>query len=372
MTAPAGAAGTAGGAAPAPAAGTGRSARVVVVGAGVTGLLTAVECVLAGHRVTVLDRGAIPDPAATSHDQHRTLRTLAVGDAEATRRMGEAHRRWRELESVLGAGFYRQVGVVTAWPRGRLAEVARFAAGAGVPVGTVGPAALPQLGFPAGTAGVRESRAGVLLAGRVLRAAARWLAARPAATLRPHSTVIAVDPDTGKVTLAGGGVLGGDLVLVAAGPWTRELVDRPAVLHRQTLVYLRPGRRQARRWRGAPAVGGLGADGRAWVVPPVAGTLLKISSDAVCREAAATDAAAEDQTPWAERLAGAGILRDPAGYELVAVTACHYTTDTAAGGARLARLGPAVWARTACGGSGFASAPLVAATMAEAAKEAAI
>jgi glycine/D-amino acid oxidase-like deaminating enzyme len=351
---------------------TAGTARVVVVGAGVTGLLTAVECVLAGHRVTVLDRGAIPDPAATSYDQHRTLRTLAVGDAEATRAMGAAHRRWRELEPVLGAGCYRQVGVVTAWPRERLAEVTGFAAGAGVPVETVGPAALPQLAFPAGTVGVRETGAGVLLAGRVLRAAARWLAARPAAVLRPYSRVTAVDADTGKVALAGGGVLGGDLVLVAAGPWTRELVDRPAVLHRQTMVYLRPGRRQARRWRGAPAVGGLGADGRAWVVPPVAGTLLKVSSDAVCREVPDTDAGAEDQTPWADRLADAGILRDPAGYQVVAARACHYTTDPSAGGARLARLGPAVWARTACGGSGFAAAPQVAVTMARAAREAAI
>jgi glycine/D-amino acid oxidase-like deaminating enzyme len=352
-----------------PAAG---GARVVVVGAGVTGLLTAVECVLAGHRVTVLDRGAIPDPGSTSHDQHRALRTLMVGDPAATRRMGAAHRRWQELEPVLGPGFYRQVGVVSAVPRERLAEVVRFATGAGVPVETLLPSALPQLGFPAGTAGVREVRAGVLLAGRVLRAAARWLAARPAsAALRPYSPVAAVDAAAGKVTLAGGEVVGGDLLLVAAGPWTGELVGRPAVLYRQTMVYLRPGRRLARRWRYAPAVGGLGADGRAWVVPPVAGTLLKVSSDAVCRQVADTDAGAEDQAPWAERLAQAGILRDPAGYEVVAVRACHYAADTAAGGARLERVGPAVWARTACGGSGFAAAPLVAAAMAEAAKEAA-
>ncbi|WP_333766944.1 FAD-dependent oxidoreductase [Streptomyces sp. IBSBF 2435] len=346
------------------------AAQVVVVGAGVTGLLTAVECVLAGHRVTVLDRGAIPDPSASSYDQHRALRTLAVGDDEATRRMGAAHRRWQELESLLGPGFYRQVGVVTAWPRERLAEVTHFAARARVPVETVGPSALPQLGFPAGTTGVRELPAGVLLAGRVLRAAARWLAARPAAALRPYSPVAAVDAGTGKVTLAGGEVVGGDVVLVAAGPWTRELVGRPAVLHRQTMVYLRAARRQARLWRNAPAVGGIGADGRAWVVPPVAGTLLKISSDAVCREVAGTGAGAEDQTPWAERLAAAGILRDPAGYEVVGIKACHYTADPDTGGARLDRLGPAVWARTACGGSGFASAPLVAGRMAEAAREA--
>lgn len=347
-----------------------RSARVVVVGAGVTGLLTAVECVLAGHHVTVLDRGAIPDPAATSYDQHRALRGLAVGDAPATARMSQAVRRWEQLEPVLGAGFYRRVGVVTAWPRERLAEVLNFASAAGVPVRTLGPAALPQLAFPAGTVGVRETRAGVLLAARVLRAAARWLAGRPAAALRPYSPVTAVDAHSGKVTLAGGEVVAGDMVLVAAGPWTGQLVEVPAVLHRQTMLYLRPSPRQARRWRGAPAVGGLGADGTAWAVPPVAGTLLKISSDAVCRQVADTGADGEIQTPWAERLTHAGPLRDPSGYQVVAVTACHYTTDTADGGARLARLGPALWARTACGGSGFSSAPLVAATVAQAAREA--
>ncbi len=33
-------------------------ARVTVVGGGVTALLTAVECVLDGHRVTVVDQGS--------------------------------------------------------------------------------------------------------------------------------------------------------------------------------------------------------------------------------------------------------------------------------------------------------------------------
>jgi glycine/D-amino acid oxidase-like deaminating enzyme len=38
---------------------------IVVVGAGVTGIVTAIECARAGHRVTLLDRGPIPNPAAT-------------------------------------------------------------------------------------------------------------------------------------------------------------------------------------------------------------------------------------------------------------------------------------------------------------------
>ncbi|MFJ1705012.1 FAD-dependent oxidoreductase [Kitasatospora sp. NPDC088346] len=346
-----------------------RAARVVVVGAGVVGLLTALECALAGHRVTVLDRGTIPDPGSSSYDQHRAIRTLVPGDPEGTRRMVAAHRRWRELETVLGTAFYRRVGVVTAWPPDRVAAVVASAAEAGVEVTRLDPAGLPHLGFPAGATGVRETRAGVLLARRVLRAAARWLAAHPAVVLRPHCAVTAVDPRSGRVELAGGEVLSADLVLVAAGPWGRELVGRPVVLHRQTMLYLRPPDRLARWWRTAPAAGGLGADGRAWAVPPGGGTLLKISSDAVCREVAAADCADEDQAPWAERLALAGVLPDVGRYTVVAARACHYTTDAETGGAQLARLGPAVWARAACGGTGFASAPLVAGRIVDAVTE---
>lgn len=345
------------------------TARVVIVGAGVTGLLTAVECALAGHRVTVLDRGAIPNPESSSFDQHRAIRTLVPGDPAATRRLVDADRRWQRLESVLGARFYRRLGVVTAWPEERLAALAASAAEAGVAVTPVDPAELPQLGFPAGSVGLRESRAGVLLAERVLRAAARWLAGHPAVTLRPYRAVTAVDADSGRVKLADGDVLGGDLVLVAAGPWSRDLVEHPVALHRQTMVYLRPPERLARWWRTASPAGGLGADGRAWVVPPVDGTLLKISSDAVRREVATTDCAGEDQTPWTERLAESAVLAELDRYAVVAVRACHYAADAGTGGAHLARVGPAVWSRAACGGSGFAAAPLVAGQIVDAVRE---
>jgi glycine/D-amino acid oxidase-like deaminating enzyme len=340
--------------------------QVTIVGAGVTGLLTAMECALAGHRVTVLDRGAIPNPESSSFDHHRAIRTFAPGDLAATRRMVAAHRRWLELERLLGIGIYRRVGVVTAWPREQLAAVASSAIAAGVPVETIEPEKLPYLGFPAGSAGVVEVDAGVLLAQRVLRAVARWLAGHPAVTLRPRCAVTGLDVHSGHVVLAGGETLGADLVLVAAGPWAADLVEHPVVLHRQTMVYLRPPERLARWWENAPAAGGLGADGRAWVVPPGDGTLLKISSDAVRREVTTVDCDGESQLPWAEQLLAAEILSEAGSYTVVAVKPCHYVTDADTGGALLARVGPAVWSRAACGGTGFSSAPLVASQIVDA------
>jgi glycine/D-amino acid oxidase-like deaminating enzyme len=331
---------------------------VVIAGAGVTGLLAAVECALAGYHVTVLDRGPIPNPDASSADQHRALRTFAPGDPAATRRMAAAHRRWLELETLLGARFLRRVGVVTAWPDGEVDGVLEAAVNAGVPAATVAPEKLPHIGFPAGTTGVLELDAGVLLADRVLRTAARWLDAHPAVRLRPWSAVTEVDGDTGKVTLAGGEVLGADRVLVAAGPWTPELVGLEVVRHRQTMLYLRPPAELARWWETAPGAGRVGADARAWLLPPGDGTLLKISSDAVCREVPDTDCAGDSPADWTERLLAASILSDVDRYTVVAAKQCHYLTGE--GDALLARVGPAVRARAACGGTGFATAPLAA------------
>ncbi|WET77346.1 FAD-dependent oxidoreductase [Amycolatopsis sp. QT-25] len=329
---------------------------VAVVGAGVTGLVTAIGCARAGHRVTVFDRGPVPNPASASSDQHRALRVLRPGDVDGTRRMAEARRRWLELESLLRTEIFRPVGVVTAGTRDELASAFDTAGHVGLPAVAVSPDALAPVVFPAGTAGVLDASAGVLLAERFLRAAAEWLAAHPAVTLRPRCAVVEVDDH--RVSAADGTVVDADLVLVAAGPGNTELVERPVTLYRQTMVYLRPPRRLAGWWTSAPGVGRIGAARTAWLLPSGGGTLLKISSDAVCREVAAITE--RDRGPWADRLLTEPILTGAADYAVVAVRDCHYAADPVDGGSMLVRLRPSVWSRPACGGTGFATAPLVA------------
>jgi hypothetical protein len=287
----------------------------------------------------------------------------------ATLRLAEACRRWRTLETLLGTRFFRPVGIVSACPRDDLATMTATAAAAGLPVRVVEPSALPHVRLPAGWTGVLETAAGVLLAERALRAAARWLAGHPEVTLRPSCAVTAVDTDSGRVTLAGGTTLRGDLVLVAAGPWSTELVDVPVVLHRQTMVYLRPPENLSSWWENAPGVGRIGPDGRGWVVPPGDGTVLKISTDAVRREVPAVDFA--EAKTWAADVLAAAILSDVDDYTVLAVRDCHYATRADTGGALLTRAGPAVWVRAACGGNGFSSAPLVAGRIVETMMEAA-
>jgi glycine/D-amino acid oxidase-like deaminating enzyme len=336
--------------------------QVVVVGAGVTGLITAIRCALAGHRVTVLELGAIPHPGSSSFDQHRALRALSPHDLEGTRRAALTHRLWLDLQSLLcgpGTGFYRRVGVVTGWPGDQVKAVAAVATEAGVPVVLVEPDEFPHLRFAAGTHGVLELDAGVLLADRVLRAAARWLARHPGVRLRPGCAVSCVDPDTGRVVLADGTVERGDLVLIAGGPWSRALVDLPIVLYRQTMLYLKPPDELAGWWDTAPSAGRIGADGRSWLLPSGGGTLLKVSTDAVCREVPDLDGD-DDEPRWVERIMAAEILPGMDRYTVAAVKRCHYAVDARTGRGHLVQLGPNVWARAASGGDGFRSAPLIA------------
>jgi hypothetical protein len=316
--------------------------------------------VLAGHRVVLLERGSIPHPGSTSFDQHRALRALVTGDPAATSRAARLHRRWRELDSLLrdhlsGARLYRRVGVLTALPPGDVASAIATADTIRLPIRIADPADYPHIGFPADTAVVLEPHAGVLLADRVLHAAARWLRQQPLADLRPGREVVDVRPHSAQVRLADGTAESGDVVLVTAGPWSAALVDLPVTLHGQTMVYLRPPAELVHSWAVTPIAGGIGVDGRAWLLPSVAGTLLKISTDAVRREVTTLS----DPTDGARRAAAvlaAGIVSEVDRYGVVRVRHCHYAT-AAGGDTGFVRVGPAVWARPASGGDGFRTAP---------------
>ncbi|HXV93168.1 MAG TPA: FAD-dependent oxidoreductase, partial [Pseudonocardia sp.] len=91
---------------------------VAVVGAGLIGLLTAVRCVEAGHRVTVVEQDTIPSPRATSFDRHRILRALHPGDGAATVEAARARRLWIELQGLLSSRFVVPVGALTVLPAG--------------------------------------------------------------------------------------------------------------------------------------------------------------------------------------------------------------------------------------------------------------
>src|SRR2546421_10227584 len=162
-------------------------APVVVVGAGVIGLLTAVSCASGGRPVVVLDRGAIPNHQSTSYAAQRILRALHPRDPATPRRAVIAERHWRRIERMLGEHFYHPVGSLTVLPTDSAEAARRTLVAAGARAEVLPAAELfarwPHIRFQAQTCGVLEPDAGVLLADLVLEALARWLARHPCAQL---------------------------------------------------------------------------------------------------------------------------------------------------------------------------------------------
>jgi glycine/D-amino acid oxidase-like deaminating enzyme len=343
--------------------------RVVVVGGGVIGLLTALECVRYGAQVDLVEQGEIPYRYATSHDLIRVVRALHRGDAGLTGAAAGADRAWREVERRVGARFYHRVGALTAMPAGDVpANLALLAAGRvtgwPVPAGEL-PGRYPWIRFPAGLAAVFEPAAGAVLADRALAAVAGWLRGQPGVRLLLGHRVVGID-DAGFLRLAGGAVLAGDRVVVAAGPWSRELLPpilaTDLTLYRQTVLSYAPA---GPGWLPTPAIPSLGTPHGAWLMPPVAGLPARLSAASACR---VVPELADRTTPerWRAHLVDQFrqllVGFDPAA--VVGATDGYYLAG--AGGPVLAGYGGGtVWAYAACGGMSFKFAPLVAGALAD-------
>ncbi len=342
------------------------------MGGGVIGLLTALECSLAGAEVDVVERGTIPNPEATSYDRHRVLRALHPGPAEAAAAV-EAHHRWAEVESRLRTVVYHRVGALTV--RGPGEPEASQAAFAELP-GALRldedeiTARYPQLRLPRGSRAVLERDGGVLLADRILAGAAEVLAARPGVRLLPGHQVTGVEAPFGLVRLADGTVLRGDAVVVAAGPWSRELLapefSGGLTLYRQTQLMCAVPPSLRGLWERTPAIPSLGTAEGAWLVPPVGGAPLKLSAAVACRPAERTG----DRT--APREVRARLVRHFAsllsGFRAEWIERAedsYYLADRETHGPVLGQLGDAnAWIYAACGGSSFKFAPLIARSLA--------
>jgi sarcosine oxidase len=349
--------------------------RIAIAGSGVIGLLTAVNCVSAGHDVVLLDQAAIPSAAATSSDLHRVLRTLH-DDPSATAAAVRSHRRWIDLEHLLSTRFYEQVGALTVLPADQVPAARAVLDGAGswslvLNSGELA-SSYPQVRFPAGASAIFELLAGVLLADRILAACVAWLRRHSLAELRPHARVVSVAAGRNgpAVRLAGGEVLRADGLLLATGPWSRPLLApelaSELVLHRQSMIYCQVPAPEAAAWSAAPSIRSLGADGGTWLVPPSAGTPLKLSDTSVCR---VVPEVGDNTTPphWRDKLIGKARLVIP-GFDPGWVTGArdyYYLGRGPGGGPMLAVLADQVLAYAACGGSSFKFAPLIAQSLAE-------
>ena len=347
--------------------------RVIVVGGGVIGLLTAVECVLAGAEVEVVDQADLPHSRAASYDWHRIVRALHPHDPAATRAAVSAQRRWAELEHLLATRLYHRIGALTVVPPEELASCLELLSAAGVPAYALSPEELARrfshIRVPAGRAAIVEGDAGVVLAARALAALVGWLRRRGAG-LTLCRQAVEVDAEAGAVRLVDGAVLRGDRIVVSAGPWSRDLLPAEdaaeLTLYRQSMLYCHVPEQLGTAWAATPAIPVLGTAGGAWLVPPVAGTPLKLSAHSACRVVAElTDHRTSEH--WRDHLIALFSDLLP-GFEarwVIDSRDCYYLARTATGRPLLVSLGDGTaWVYAACGGSSFKFAPLIARSLA--------
>ncbi len=310
--------------------------RVIVVGGGVMGLSAAAALMRCGHRVAVFEQGPIPNPLGSSVDQHRLIRHPYGPMLGYSRMIDPALAAWARTWAEIGQTLIRPTSTLVvarddlSWARASLEEMAR----AGIPSHELDRPALAELcpwlcPDQIELAALIES-GGVLLAQDIVRALAVHLVTR-GATVHTNTPVVEIDTAQASVTLEDGSRQRADRVVIAAGPWVRDLVSstsgrvKPS---RQVVAYLAPPERYAAAWRRAPMLLDIHGRGGVYVVPPVAGTGLKVGDHSFSMRGH------PDQRRTAESAEGAALMEACRGrlralddYQLLETKTCYYTVQ---------------------------------------------
>lgn len=334
--------------------------KALIVGGGIAGLSTAWALARRGVEVELFEQGPLPNPRASSYDEHRITRH-AYGTMEGyAHLMPEAFRVWDSLWRAIGTSHYEPCGAVyflrhdDGWYGGASRSLdAMGVAYRDVPLDEV------ERRFPmVQSAGlervVSTDGAGMLFPIRILTDLVVLLG-RLGVRLRTGTLVSEVDPERGRV-VADGVTHEGDVVVVAAGAWADRLVPGlrgVAVPSRQAVLYLSPPADLAEAWATAPVMLELKPDGGLYTLPPRRGTRLKVGDHVFSRIG----------DPDGDRIAHAGDLerlwpaaraayRDLDRYSVLEPKACFYTV-TEHEEFLVHPTGAAGWLISACSGHGF-------------------
>ena len=218
---------------------------IIIIGAGINGVVAAIELKRRGHRVTLLDPGPIPHPLAASTDISKAVRSCYGADEDYTQLAEEAIRRWRNLNASNGTTLYHEVGTMFLRQSPMKAgdfeyESLELLRRRSAPVERISPDEMRRR-FPAWNAerfvdGVFNAEGGYVESGRVV-AKLVGEAERLGVELRAGATFRRLDETDNGVTgvvLSNGERLPADRVVVATGAWTPFLLSFTAAYFRAT------------------------------------------------------------------------------------------------------------------------------------------
>jgi sarcosine oxidase subunit beta len=306
--------------------------KVLILGAGIMGLCTAWALLRQGFAVHLLDQAPPPNPVGSSVDHHRLIRHAYGAQRGYMRMVDDAYAAWDRLWADLGEVLHIPTGVLAlddsagAWVRDTRAALK---ADGRVHQDLTGAEIEARFPYLSGD-GIRDAffcpAGGVLLAERIVASLARHVRAEGAVVEVARAT--GLDPARATVMLEGGGTRSADVLVVAAGPWIPRLVPevgKRVMPSRQVVVRLEA---PSAVWTTAPMLLDLAAEGGFYVVPPVAGTPIKIGDHSFSRQGHPDDDRAPDPRE-VERILGLARKRIPGieGFARLGSATCFYDVE---------------------------------------------
>jgi len=259
--------------------------KAIIVGGGVMGLSTAWGLARDGHDVELFEQAALPNPLASSIDEHRLIRHPYGDHAGYARMIDPAFAAWDLMWRDLGCKLYASTGTLALTGNGAdwAERSARTLAAVGRPMNEL---AIDELRrrFPLLDArGVERAfwldTGGVLFAQDIVTALARHLAQQARVHLHANTSIRAVDLEHARVTAADGASHAADAVVVAAGAWVGRLLPEAAgrlVPSRQIVIYFRLPEDQRAAWAKGPMIIEKTGEVGLYLVPPMEGRGFKV------------------------------------------------------------------------------------------------
>ncbi len=336
--------------------------KAIVVGGGIMGTSLAWALARKGHRVDLFEQGELPNPLASSMDEHRLIRHPYGDQAGYARMIDVAYDAWALLWRDLGRSFHAPTGTLALNGNGAdwAERSAETLAAIGRPMTEI-PIDRLSARFPLlDTRGVERAfwieTGGVLFARDIVAALVQHLATLTGVGLHPGTPVREIDPGTGRIVTADGAVHEADVVVAAAGAWAPRLAPSLAgrvVPSRQVVIYFDLPEAQRAAWANGPMIIEKTGDVGLYLVPPAQGRGMKVGDHEFSRRGRPDDpreASEEELKPLLDRCRN--LLHGFDQWRTQRLAVCYYSvTDDER--FVVEKVGPKGWVMSPCSGHGF-------------------
>jgi sarcosine oxidase len=259
---------------------------VIVVGAGIAGLSTAWSLVKAGHGVSIVEQGPIPNPLAASGDHHRIIRRAYRTGTGYGRLIGEAYEAWDEMWADLGENHLDARGFlcISREPGDEAEDYRQGLEEGNFPFELFEPEEAvkrwPFLESGSFRYAYFSPEGGALHCRKIAAGLAAWLRAN-GANVYEHSKVREIDAEAGHIVLEHGETMQADRIVVAAGAWVLKLFPElggDLKTYRTALAYVEPPADLRAIWETAPVILDVGGKTDGYMIPLSRGAGMKFGS----------------------------------------------------------------------------------------------